>query len=462
MITMTPVDSQQSNHTTAHPQGNGQPPTLTQLLRMTFEKWYADNMPRHAAALAFYTLFAVAPLLLLSVAIMGTIFGRITAEIQLKLLVEQFVHRSDAAALAQTVVENALPGSTHWLITIGLVIALLYGASNVFGELQIVLNIIWGIYQPANNLRRLIWERAVAILMVILSGLLIFLALVVNFWFAVVSDWVNDGVGRNARDDQVTYFLLFFVLITLVFAMIYKFVPHVQIAWHDVLIGAVATAFLVSVARLLITWYLSYSRVGSIFGAAGSLVILLLWVYYSAQIFFLGAEFTHIYSRTYGARRRGEFTMPAAVPVVPTLDADTTAAAAEETLTPPEITIVKAGEMPPQSPVEFDVLNLAPVDKQWRARWVKRWRTRSQRLRGRVKQTRSTLATISRRARQLVMLPVQIIRPIREIVMAVGIIGTLSLAALFGIPWRKRRIAQSEGKAISTEREPEAPPDQGE
>lgn len=455
---MTPVDSSIPNDAPIQP--NGQPPTLTQLLRMTFEKWYADNMPRHAAALAFYTLFAVAPLLLLSVAIMGAIFGRTTAEIQLKLLVEQFVHRSDAAALAQTVVENALPGSTHWLITIGLVIALLYGASNVFGELQIVLNIIWGIYQPANNLRRLIWERAVAILMVILSGLLIFLALVVNFWFAVLSDWVNDGFGRNARYEQITYFLLFFVLIALVFAIIYKFVPHVKIAWHDVLIGAVATAFLVSVARLLITWYLSYSRFGSIFGAAGSLVILLLWVYYSAQIFFLGAEFTHIYSRTYGARRRGEFAMTGSAPVAPVLAADTILGADEETLIPSEMTVVKAGEIPAQSPVEFDVLNLEPVDRQWRKRWLGRWQGRSQRLRGRVNQTRSTLATIRRRARQLVMLPIQIIRPIREIVMAVGIIGTLSLAALFGIPWRKRRITQSEGRPLSVDGEPKATTDQ--
>ena len=451
MITMTPVDSQQSNHTTAHPQGNGQPPTLTQLLRMTFEKWYADNMPRHAAALAFYTLFAVAPLLLLSVAIMGTIFGRITAEIQLKLLVEQFVHRSDAAALAQTVVENALPGSTHWLITIGLVIALLYGASNVFGELQIVLNIIWGIYQPANNLRRLIWERAVAILMVILSGLLIFLALVVNFWFATVSDWVNDGFGSNPRYEQVTYFLLFFVLIALVFAIIYKFVPHVKIAWHDVLIGAVATAFLVSVARLLITWYLSYSRFGSIFGAAGSLVILLLWVYYSAQIFFLGAEFTHIYSRTYGARRRGELIRPSSSQAQPTAANDQSEGEQNAAVLP--VTVIKAGEAPVQAPIAFDVLNLDPVDKTWRGRW----RMRRQRLWQPIKRVHSLLATVRQRGWQLLMIPAQIIRPIREIVMAVGIIGTLSVAALIGIPWRKRRITKGEAAPIATDAAPEPP-----
>lgn len=433
---MTPVDSPALAQPSAQPNGNGDPPTLTTLLRMTFEKWYADNMPRHAAALTFYTLFAFAPLLLLAVAMMGAIFGRSTAEAQLKSVVEQYVHSSDAAALAQTVVDNALPGSAHWLITVGVVLALLYGASAVFGELQIVLNIIWESHQPTVNLRRLIWDRVIAIIMVILTGLLFFLTLVVNLLYGTLSDRLDAGVIINPGYNQVAYFILFFALIALIFALIYKFVPAVRITWHDVLIGAVATAFLVSVARLLITWYLSYNRIGSIYGAAGSLVILLLWVYYSAQIFFLGAEFTHIYSRTYGARRRGEMVttgIPLSPPAPKPAPGELTQAVT--TPAPLPVTVIKADAAPAQSPVAFDVINLEPVDKSWRGRW----RARRQRLWGRLQRAARYGGTLRGRARHLLQLPLQIIRPIREIVMAVGIIGTLSLAALLGIPWHKRR-----------------------
>lgn len=433
---MTPVDSPALAQSNAPHNGNGAPPTLTLLLRMTFEKWYADNMPRHAAALTFYTLFAFAPLLLLSVAIMGALFGQSVAEAQLKAVVEQYVHSSDAAALAQTVVDNALPGSAHWLITLGVILALLYGASAVFGELQIVLNIIWGSHQPVVNIRRIIWDRAIAIVMVILTGLLIFLALVVNLLYGTLSNQLDQAIIVSPGYNQVSYFILFFALIALIFALIYKFIPGVRIAWHDVLIGAVATAFLVSVARLLITWYLSYNRIGSIYGAAGSLVILLLWVYYSAQIFFLGAEFTYVYSRTYGARRRGEVmatgmtvtaAAPTPAPVAPTAEVTNSA--------PLPVTVIKADATPAQPPVAFDVLNLEPVDKSWRGRW----RDRRQRLWGRLQRGWRYLGALRGRARQLLQLPLQIIRPIREIVMAVGIIGTLSLAALLGIPWHKRR-----------------------
>jgi len=433
---MTPVDSTALAQPNAPPNGNGEPPTLTLLLRMTFEKWYADNMPRHAAALTFYTLFAFAPLLLLSVAMMGALFGRGVAEAQLKAVVEQYVHSSDAAALAQTVVDNALPGSAHWLITIGVILALLYGASAVFGELQIVLNIIWGSHQPVVNIRRIIWDRAIAIVMVILTGLLIFLALVVNLLYGTISNQLYQDLIVSPGYNQVAYFVLFFALIALIFALIYKFIPGVRIAWHDVLIGAVATAFLVSVARLLITLYLSYNRIGSIYGAAGSLVILLLWVYYSAQIFFLGAEFTYVYSRTYGARRRGEAIAPrtTSLPATSTPGASTTIQATPSTVALP-VTIIKADATPAQPPVAFDVLNLEPVDKRWRGRW----RGRGQRFWGRVKRSWRYISTLRERARQLLQLPLQIFRPIREIAMAVGIIGTLSLAALLGIPWHKRR-----------------------
>ncbi|MCB0186317.1 MAG: YihY/virulence factor BrkB family protein, partial [Caldilineaceae bacterium] len=276
-------------------------PSIGALLRRTFEKWYVDNIPRHAAALAFYTLFAIAPLLLLAVEVMSLLYGRALAEEQLTAQIEQYVHNAEAAALTQTILNNALPSSANWFVTVGIIIALIYGASSVFWELQIMLNIIWGVHnQQESNFRRVIWQRIIAIVMVILSGLLIVAGLVITLWYAEATSWASAYLNTSNRTDQLAYFIITLGLTALVFALIYKFVPDVEIAWHDVLIGATATAFLVSIARLVITLYMSYNRIGSVYGAAGSLVILLLWVYYSAQIFFLGAEFTHVYSFIYG------------------------------------------------------------------------------------------------------------------------------------------------------------------
>ncbi|MBX3015954.1 MAG: YihY/virulence factor BrkB family protein [Caldilineaceae bacterium] len=423
-------------------------PSLAMLLRMTFEKWYNDNIPRHAAALAFYTLFAVAPLLLLATEIMGMIYGHEAAEAQLVAQVERYIHSSETSALVQTILDNALPTSSPWWFTVGVIIALIYGASSVFGELQIVLNLIWGApLTLRDDIWGLIWGRLLAVLMVILSGLLLFFALFVATWSDTANNWAASRLTTGSYGEW-SYALVLFLLMTVVFSLIYKFVPHVAIAWHDVLIGAVATAFLISVARLLITFYLSHSRVGPMFGTAGSLVILLLWAYYSAQIFFLGAEFTYVYGRTYGARRR--LATLDALPIPPTAAPPMVTAAhqpissapmeppppandtPEDELITDEITALQPLALEPAEPVAVSVSNEQPNRKARGLRLPK------------PPPVHQRIQQVQRRLAQLWVLPRTIARPVREILVAVGVIGALSLAALFGLPWRKRRPANSE------------------
>ncbi|MCB0108942.1 MAG: YihY/virulence factor BrkB family protein, partial [Caldilineaceae bacterium] len=363
-----------------------------------------------------------------------------------------------AAALTQTILNNALPSSANWFVTVGIIIALIYGASSVFWELQIMLNIIWGVHnQQESNFRRVIWQRIIAIVMVILSGLLIVAGLVITLWYAEATSWASAYLNTSNRTDQLAYFIITLGLTALVFALIYKFVPDVEIAWHDVLIGATATAFLVSIARLVITLYMSYNRIGSVYGAAGSLVILLLWVYYSAQIFFLGAEFTHVYSFIYGAQR-GQRT-------------------GNEPAEPSPL-VVKAAAQERQ-PVEIEVVNLdergQPGERTKGDRRSTETATAEDKSddeaeeaqRGRfglptfslprklptlhvpkpslptphLPDLRSQTRTLRSRLRAVIAAPLHIVRPIRELFMAVGVIGALSLAALFGFPW-SRRLAQ--------------------
>lgn len=410
-------------------------PSIGALLRMTFEKWYIDNIPRHAAALSYYTLFAVAPLLLLAVEIMGLIDGQEAAEAQVVRQVEHYVNSPETAALVQTILDNALPSTASWWVTGVIVIVLIYGASSVFGELQIVLNMIWGapLYHR-DDIWGLLFGRLLAVIMVIISGLLLVFAMAIANWNTMASDWAYRYLGVDPSYSEWSYFLMLFGLLAAVFALIYKFMPNVTIAWHEVLIGSIATAFLISIARLLISLYLSYSRINSMFGAAGSLVILLLWVYYSAQIFFLGAEFTHVYGRTYGAQRRTQLA-PEATNVVeedqPKRDEENNRSQithdqkSAEIITA-EIKAIKPLELEPAEPVTLNVNNEQPAKPRLPTR-----------VRNRVNTARSRMA-------QIIAFPIKLTRPLREIVLAVSVIGALSLAALFGIPWRKRRTDETQ------------------
>jgi membrane protein len=280
-------------------------PSMWDLLKTTLEEWNTDNAAHLAAALAYYTIFSLAPLLVISIAIASTFLGRETVQGQLITQVDAFLNNENASTLIQTMITNANQPGANLLATIVGIVILVYGATNVFYELKQALNLIWDVPAKApRGLWQMVLNRLVTLAMVLLSGFLLVASLIISTLVAAAKNWLNMGSPGLGTLSEAVNFAFFFLITVLIFALIYKFVPDVHIAWRDVWIGALATALLFSVGRLLISWYLSYSTVASTYGAAGSLAILLIWIYYSAQTFFLGAEFTQVYGRTYGSRWR--------------------------------------------------------------------------------------------------------------------------------------------------------------
>jgi membrane protein len=288
------------------------------LLRTTFEEWNADNAARLAAALAYYTIFSIAPLLVIVVALAGLFFGREAAQGQLTHEISRYVSNPDAAALIQTVIENARVPEASALATVVGFALLIWGAAGVFGELRNALNNIWDV-PPRKNTRihDFLLDRLLPIVMVIIFGALLFLSLVASTALAAAADFLDIYWSGAVPDPQVGNFLFLLLVTFIVFGLLYKYVPDVPICWADVWPGALATAILFSVGRLGIGWYLAQTSVASAYGAASSLAILLLYTYYSAQVFYLGAEFTQVYGRTYGTRRAEYQLIEQPIPATP-------------------------------------------------------------------------------------------------------------------------------------------------
>lgn len=270
-------------------------------LQGTLQGWSADNASRLAAALAFYTIFSMAPLLIILVAIVGFVYGRQAAAGQIVDQIASFTNNVATAHFVQTLLENAATPTNSLLATIIGLIGLFFGAAGVFNELKSSLNTIWDVTEQHSGIRSMVIDRLIAIAMAPLSGLLLLLSLVANTALTAAITWLNELSPALAILSQVGNFLFFLVVTGLVFALIYRYLPDIEIAWSDVWIGALATALLFSIGRVLISFYLSYSTVQSIYGAAGSLMVTLLWIYYSAQVFFLGAEFTQVYAKLCGS-----------------------------------------------------------------------------------------------------------------------------------------------------------------
>lgn len=279
------------------------------LLKTTVEEWNKDNAARLAAALAYYIIFAMAPLLVIGFAITGMVFERDAAQGKLVGQIARYVNNREVAELIQSMIRGAGTPSTNRFATIAGALALLYAASNVFAELKDALNLIWDApAKSAMGLRDILVHRLLTLVMVVISGLLLLASLVADTAVAAATTWMVIRWPALDILSQGPSFLFFFLVTVLVFALIYKYVPDVHVAWGDVWIGAVATSLLFSIGRLLISAYLGRSTVASSFGAAGSMGLLIIWVYYSALLFFLGAEFTQVYGRTYGSRWR-EYTL---------------------------------------------------------------------------------------------------------------------------------------------------------
>jgi membrane protein len=271
------------------------------IFRETLSEWSNDKAPRLGASLAFYTLLSLAPLLVVIVAVAGFAYGQQAAQGQLVWEIQGLVGPDRARAI-QALIQNAYKPSTGLIATVLGLLALGLGASSVVAEAQDALNTIWHV-PPSRNTTgpsgfvHLVKERCYSFGLVLGVGFLLLVSLVLNACLAAMGRFFSSFLRTPEFILQVGAFLVSFLVITLLFAAIYKLLPEVPLTWSDVIVGASVTSFLFSIGKQLIALYLGKSTLGSTYGAAGSLVMILVWVYYSAQLFFLGAEFTKVYTR---------------------------------------------------------------------------------------------------------------------------------------------------------------------
>ena len=274
------------------------------LIKRAAAAWTDDYAPSMGAALSYYTIFSLAPLLLIVISVAGLFFGTeaVRGEIfgQLRGLMGD-----DAAKAVEAILTTvSKPTESITAAVIGVAV-LLIGATAVFGELQDALDRIWRapVADKSNSLWRLLRTRLLSFGMILGIAFLLMVSLVLGAVMAALGKWMGGVFGSWEVLAQMVNLFVGFALTTVVFAMIYKLMPRVRVRWHDVWFGAVVTSLLFTVGKLLIGLYIGRSGIASAFGAAGSLVVILVWVYYSAQIFLIGAEFTWVYAHTFGSLR---------------------------------------------------------------------------------------------------------------------------------------------------------------
>ncbi len=285
-----------------------------ELLRETFAEWQRDNCLRLGAALAFYTLLSLAPLLMVTIAIVALVFGDDFAHGEVMGRVESLVGAEAAATLREMVERASQPRSGLLATAIGLAMSAL-GASGVFGQLQQALNDIWDVRPaPGRGWRGLVAGRVRAFSMLLLIGFLIVVSLGAGAAVTALAEQIGKLFPGALVTARIADLLTSFGVTALLFALLFKVLPDLSIRWSDVAVGAAVSAGLFAVGRLGIAWYLGRASGASVYGAAGSLIVLLLWIYYSSQLLFFGAEFTQVYARRHGSLRpeAGAGSLPSA------------------------------------------------------------------------------------------------------------------------------------------------------
>jgi membrane protein len=272
------------------------------MLKDTVLAFINDEALSRGAAIAFYTVISIAPVLLIVIAIAGLAFGRDAAQ---NAITEQLsgLMGQQSAEVLQAAVASAASKSSGVVATIVGIITLMVTASGVFGEMQTALNVIWKAKPKGTTVSRLIRARAASLGLVAALGFLLMVSLVVSTVLTAFGNYLDSILPFGQVILTVLNVVVSLVLISFLFAAIYKVLPDRNLEWGDVVVGAIVTGVLFTIGKSLISWYIGSSAVASSFGAAGALIVLLLWVYYSAQIFLLGAEFTKVYANTHGSKQ---------------------------------------------------------------------------------------------------------------------------------------------------------------
>jgi membrane protein len=279
---------------------------LPVILKLTYKDWKEDDASRLSAALAYYTIFSLAPLLTIVIAITGLVWQKDAVRMQILSQVQGLMGPQGADFIASLIANTGRPTAGIVALILG-IMTLIFGALGVFNELHNSLNIIWEIRveQPKGflrNIKKILIDRFLSFATILAIGFLLLVSLVFTAGLSATQETIGNVLPISELVLQVVNLAISIIVITILFALIFKFLPDVQIAWHDVWVGAFVTSLLFSLGKAAIGIYLGNSAGSSVFGAAGSLVLLLLWIYYSAQILFFGAEFTQVYANQHGSK----------------------------------------------------------------------------------------------------------------------------------------------------------------
>lgn len=279
---------------------------LPNLLKLTYQDWKDDKASRLSAALAYYTIFSLAPMLLIIIAVTGLFWSRDVVQAQVLSQIEGLVGVEGRAFISDLLTSGSNPARGIVATIVG-IITLLWGALGVFNELHNALNTIWEVKEEETQgfveaIKKVIFGRLLSFSMLLGIGFLLLVSLVISAALSAVQETIGNAIPVSEILLQIVNLVISTGVITVLFALIFKFLPDAEIAWRDVWLGAFVTSVLFSIGKFLIGLYLGNSSVGSSFGAAGSLVVLLLWIYYSAQILLFGAEFTQVYANNYGSK----------------------------------------------------------------------------------------------------------------------------------------------------------------
>ncbi|MES2202699.1 MAG: YihY/virulence factor BrkB family protein [candidate division FCPU426 bacterium] len=277
--------------------------SILRLVKHAAGEWNAHAVPRFSAALAYYTFFSLAPLLTITIAICGIFFGRDAAEGRIHREIGAFVGPDTANAIEAVVRGAWKPGKDLWAIGLGS-LTLLLGAVGVLNELKGALDFIWGVKRPSSA--RIIFLDQTKLLGFLLGiGFLLVVSLVGSAFVAALGAAYGSWLPLPEAALHFLDLIFEWAVIIFIFAAIFKWLPDAEIAWKDVWIGAAFTSFLFLSGKFLLSFYIGKSGISSVYGAAGSLIVILVWVYYSALIFYFGAEFTKVYANTYGSHVKG-------------------------------------------------------------------------------------------------------------------------------------------------------------
>jgi membrane protein len=276
--------------------------SIWQFLKTTINEWVEAEPFQLAAALSYYTLFSLAPLLLIAIGVAGFVFGREAAQNQIVETLQGMIGQDSAQTVQEMIEASNEKPKTGMISTIIGFVVLLVGAGGVVGQLQTSLNKMWEVTpKPGQGIWGFLRQRFFSFAMVLAIGFLLLVSLVVTAVLSSFTSMLSSFLGDATFVAHAIDILVSFGFVTLLFALIYKYVPDVEIQWRDVWVGAALTSILFTIGKYLIGLYIGTSGVSSTFGAAGSLITILVWVYYSSLIFFLGAEFTRVYATQYGS-----------------------------------------------------------------------------------------------------------------------------------------------------------------